>query len=242
MKQNIYDDPTFFDGYKAFREDPGAINRFLEQPALHSLTGSCAGLSVLDLGCGMGDFCRHARNTGAERVVGVDLSKRMLGEATKDGRGIEYRRGAVESCRFAAESFDLVVSSYMFHYVKDFSFAMKRVARWMKPGARLVFSVEHPVQTCASLYWEHDSEGRRIAFRMRDYQNEGVRKGHWFVDGVVKYHRTTETYVREVLGSGLVLEALREPRVASRFERQRPELRSQRERPAVLLLAAQKPL
>jgi SAM-dependent methyltransferase len=241
MMQNIYDHPTFFAGYKAFREDPANINRFLEQPALRALLPSLRGQAVLDLGCGMGDFCRAARAGGARRVVGVDLSARMLAEAMRDADGIEYRRAAAESCRFPAGAFDLVVSSYTFHYVRSFRPVARRIARWLAPGGRLVFSVEHPMQTCANLYWELDDEGKRFAFRVKSYKDEGPREARWFVEGVVKYHRTVETYVNDVIASGLQVEAIREPHVAAKFERARPELRVHRERPAVLLVAARKP-
>ena len=40
-----------------------------------------AGSRVLDLGCGMGWFCRWAAENGAASVLGIDLSSNMLDRA-----------------------------------------------------------------------------------------------------------------------------------------------------------------
>lgn len=37
MKQNIYDNPEFFNQYKALRQRPTNYNRLLEQPTMKSL-------------------------------------------------------------------------------------------------------------------------------------------------------------------------------------------------------------
>ena len=46
---------------------------------------------------------------------------------------------------------------------------------------------------------------------MDHYRDEGERRTHWFIDGVVKYHRTVETYVNVLLAAGLVLARLEQP-------------------------------
>ena len=74
------------------------------------------------------------------------------------------------------------------------------------------------------------------------YREEGRRESTWFVDGVVKYHRTVETYVNTVIDSGLVLRRLGEPEATPEAMRERPDLIETRRRPAFLLLAAEKPL
>jgi hypothetical protein len=51
-KQNIFDNETFFEGYKAIRDREGNANDLFEIPALFSLLPDLKGKSVLDLGCG----------------------------------------------------------------------------------------------------------------------------------------------------------------------------------------------
>jgi SAM-dependent methyltransferase len=81
--QNIYDDTTFFEGYKALRDTDAGLNGALEIPALHRLLPELSNSHVLDLGCGFGEFARFARARGAASVTGVDISARMLEEAVR---------------------------------------------------------------------------------------------------------------------------------------------------------------
>lgn len=50
MKQNIYDNEAFFNGYSKIRENEYNANNLFEKPALYSLLPDLAGKTVLDLG------------------------------------------------------------------------------------------------------------------------------------------------------------------------------------------------
>lgn len=238
--QNIYDNPEFFAGYKKLRDEGRGLNDNLEQPALWSLIGgSLAGMTVLDLGCGFGGFARNARALGADRVLGVDLSENMLAEArkrTQDAR-IEYRRSSMEELALQQQTFDLVVSSLMLHYVKDYDAAIRKIAGYLRPGGRFVFSVEHPIFTArAEQDWIRAEDGTPLYWPVDNYRDEGDRRIRWFVDGVVKYHRTIETYVNGLIASGLSLQRLLEPEPVPTAPPERAEL--ERRRPPFLVIAA----
>jgi 2-polyprenyl-3-methyl-5-hydroxy-6-metoxy-1,4-benzoquinol methylase len=99
MTQNIYDDPEFFAGYRRLPRSVEGLAGAPEWPSLRSLLPELRDRTVLDLGCGFGWFCRWAREAGAQRVLGVDVSEKMLAEArvrTADA-AITYRR-ADRSC------------------------------------------------------------------------------------------------------------------------------------------------
>lgn len=235
--QNIYDDPVFFAGYKKLRDDAGSLNDTLEQPALWSMIGDdLNGLSILDLGCGFGSFARKARSLGADRVLGVDVSENMLGEAkerTNDSR-IEYRCAGIEDLALEERGFDLVVSSLMLHYVRDYESVLRKIAIYLRPGGRVVFSVEHPIYTArAEQEWIRGANGDELYWPVDNYRPEGERQTRWFVEGVVKYHRTIESYVNGLIAAGFTLERLLEPA---------PGVNSlldlERRRPPYLLIAA----
>ncbi|MDR3437556.1 class I SAM-dependent methyltransferase [Telmatospirillum sp.] len=241
--QNIYDNPEFFAGYAHLRQTATGLNDVLEQPALWSLLPqSLDGLRVLDLGCGFGDFARKARRNGARSVLAVDISAKMLAAAKKQTQdpAIEYRQLGIEHLDLDGGSFDIVVSSLAFHYVEDYPAAVARVADLLAPGGRLAFSVEHPICTAmAAQQWVRDSDGHALYWPIDDYRLEGARKTKWFVDGVVKYHRTVESYVNGLLASGLTLRCLKEPEpVAGGASAVIPGLDLHRRRPPFLLLAA----
>ena len=83
-KQNIFDNETFFEGYKALREKDVNANIIFEYPALCSLLPDLNGKRILDLGCGFGEHCVEYVRKGAERVVGIDISQKMLEVAVKE--------------------------------------------------------------------------------------------------------------------------------------------------------------
>ena len=82
MEQNIYDNPEFFSGYYELRSRSDNYNELLEQPAMANLLPDLHGKSVLDLGCGFGRNCADFVHRGARRVVGIDISEKMLNAAT----------------------------------------------------------------------------------------------------------------------------------------------------------------
>src|SRR5579883_1927397 len=81
MTQNIYDDEAFFEAYGRLERSVEGLDGAAEWPALRALLPNLGGLEILDLGCGYGWFCRWARQAGAARVLGMDVSERMLARA-----------------------------------------------------------------------------------------------------------------------------------------------------------------
>src|SRR5438034_11057589 len=81
MPQNVYDNPDFFAGYSQLRRSREGLAGAPEWPTLRSMLPPLEGLRVLDLGCGFGAFARWARKNGADSVLGVDLSEKMLARA-----------------------------------------------------------------------------------------------------------------------------------------------------------------
>ncbi len=58
MTQNIYDDPTFFEGYGQLGRSTDGLAGAVEWPAIQAMLPDMRSLRVVDLGCGFGWFCR----------------------------------------------------------------------------------------------------------------------------------------------------------------------------------------
>ncbi|TDW25223.1 methyltransferase family protein [Rhizobium azibense] len=242
MPQNIYDEPIFFEGYKNLRQNDTGLNGALEQPAIRALLLDLKGLRILDMGCGFGDFARYARSSGAASVTGLDVSENMIAEAKllTDDSQIDYLCSSIEEIAFPPESFDLVVSSMVLHYVDDYASIVQRVSAYLPIEGRFIFSVEHPVCTANPVGWTTDADGHPVIWPLDNCQKEGVRHTKWFVDGVVKFHRTAETYVTTLLRAGFRLDHFGEPTPLPEFLSERPALSMNLRRPPILLLAATK--
>lgn len=241
--QNIYDDPIFFDSYKKLRQNDTGLNGALEVPALHALLPDLSGRRVLDLGCGFGDFARYARDRGVRSVTAIDVSEKMISEATRltADDNIIYLHRSIEDYSPEPESFDLAVSSMALHYISDYAAVAKRVFAGLASGGKFIFSVEHPVCTAHPAGWVRSPDGTALHWPLDQYQDEGERQTSWFVDGVTKYHRTVESYVNTLIAQGFRLDHLGEPQPLAEFLSERPSLAETLRRPPVLLLAATKP-
>lgn len=241
--QNIYDDPTFFAGYKSLRQNDTGLNGALEVPAVRQLMPDLRGCTVLDLGCGFGDFARYAREAGAASVTALDVSSKMIEEAkrlTKDPT-INYLQCAIEDYIPQPERFEVVVSSMALHYIADYRSVLPRLFVGLRPGGRFVFSVEHPVCTASPVGWIANEGNQNQYWPTDQYEEEGPRRTKWFVDNVIKHHRTVASYVNSLLETGFVLNRLVEPAPAVAMLISRPDLTIHRRRPPILILACSRP-
>ena len=240
MKQNIYDDPQFFEGYSQLRRHESGLNMAVDQPAMRSLLPTLASKRLLDLGCGFGKMCRYSIEQGAASAVGVDISTKMLAKAredTADAR-ISYIQSALEDLDFAPASFDVVVSSLALHYVERYDSICANVKSWLVAGGSFVFSVEHPMVTAYPVgnYLAGKDESQH--WEIDDYKFEGIRHTQWITDDVIKYHRSVETYVNTLIDKGFTIARLLEPEATEDQIRKRPDLREESRRPTFMVICA----
>ena len=149
VQQNIYDNEIFFAGYKKIRDNKVNANNLFEIPALFSMIPDLKGKRILDLGCGFGEHCKQFVDCGAERVVGIDISKKMLEVAMAENchSKIEYINMAMEEISQLQDKFDVVISSLAFHYVEDFEGVIRNVYNLLDENGVFIFSQENPLCT-----------------------------------------------------------------------------------------------
>ena len=239
MKQNLYDDSVFFDRYMDYRQNPLCLNNTVEQPALLACLPDLEGTRFMDIGCGTGDLCATARERGAKNVLGLDISRRMCDEARRlVSDRIEIVNLAVEDYQTNA-SFDVIVSSLALHYVADYLDIIRKIRGWLRDGGTFVFSVNHPNYTADLQSVPDFGSGREMTLTVEHYQEEGIRRHYWFVEGVIKYHRTLQTYLEGLVQARLEIRRLLEPRPRREFRNTIPELRSADRRPVFMVVAAE---
>jgi len=98
------------------------------------------GMRVLDLGCGTGTAALEiaSRLNGTGKVVGVDVSLKMLQEAQQklSQRGltnVEFVPGSAHELEYEA-TFDVVFSTNAYHHFADKTDIFRRVWRSLKSG------------------------------------------------------------------------------------------------------------
>jgi len=95
---------------------------------------------VLDAGCGVGLTPCYLTRTYGCRVVGVDITPKMIvraqDEARRRGVGnrVRWAVGDAQSLPFAAESFDAVLVESVSVFLDDIAQGFREYARVIKPG------------------------------------------------------------------------------------------------------------
>jgi SAM-dependent methyltransferase len=109
--------------------------------------GIRSGDQVLDIGCGTGLTTREAARAAAPgRVVGVDVSERMLERARQVTAAerldnVRYELGDAQVHRFDPAGFEVAISRFGTMFFSDAAAAFANIAAALRPGARLVLLV-----------------------------------------------------------------------------------------------------
>lgn len=144
MKENKYDDKIFYEKYSQMNRSKEGLSGAGEWETLKGILPDFKGKRMLDLGCGYGWHSIYAMENGASSVVGIDISQSMLKVAKEKTHfsEVEYICGAIEDMDFKEESFDIVLSSLAFHYIKDYKELIEKINKVLKPNGILIFTVE----------------------------------------------------------------------------------------------------
>jgi SAM-dependent methyltransferase len=146
-------------------------------------------------------------------VVAFDISVEQL----RVGRQLDRRTGtAVRTVAadavaipFKDGAFDIACSAFgALPFVADAEAALLEIARTLKPGGMLVFSVTHPIR------WSMPDDPSPAGLRIT--QSYFDRTPYVEVDGqgtaiYAEHHRTTGDWVRALTGAGFIIDDLLEP-------------------------------
>lgn len=211
--ENEYEKEDFFRRYARMPRSMEGLKAAGEWHQLKPLFPPLEGKRVLDLGCGYGWHCKFASDQGAERVLGIDLSQKMIDEARRrnSGREITYRVCGMDEYEYPEQKWDLVLSNLALHYVQDLDDIFCRVRRTLKPDGVFLFNIEHPVFTAGvGQDWIYDDAGQPRHWPVDNYFRPGERVTHFLGCRVCKQHHTLTQILMGLLEQGFVLEAVEE--------------------------------
>ncbi len=116
---------------------------------------------VLDVACGPCGVTRQLARRTSARLVGIDLSRDMLGEGehniARDGLSerVSLVLGRGEQLPFPDATFDALTFTYLLRYVADPEATLRELARVVKPGGHIA-SLEFAVPSAPwwhALWW-----------------------------------------------------------------------------------------
>lgn len=236
----FYDNDVVFATYMRGRQRVDNPNDTLERPILMELMGDIRGKRILDLGCGDAAIGRELLTAGCNRYLGIEGSSKMAATAREllkgtTGQVIEVNLNA---CTIPSDSFDLVISRLVLHYLLSLTDLFNQVYNGLVDGGRFIFSVEHPVITSSDFAWR--GQGKRGSWLVDDYFTAGPRVVSWLGDEVTKYHRTVEDYFLLFRKAGFAVDDVRESRPQREYFTDESEYQRRKRIPLFLFLGGSK--
>lgn len=179
------------------------LNAYYERPAMLSLAGEVRGRRVLDAGCGSGPLAAELLRRGAV-VTGLDASPAMVELARRRlGDDVPLHVGDLaEPLPFADDSFDDVVASLVLHYLEDWGAPLAELRRVLRPGGRLLLSVNHPTVRVFNFPQED-------YFATREYVETLELDGQ--PTEVTFWHRPLRAMTRAFTDAGFTISLVEEP-------------------------------
>ncbi len=151
--EGLYLDAADLDGYREQSRKRYILEPYIEEFADFS---NCAGLSVLEIGVGLGSDHQRFAEHGAV-LSGVDLTSRAV-EHTKrrfaaTNNSSKLSVGDAENLQFPDRSFDLVYSWGVLHHSPDTMGAISEVWRVLKPGGRAKIMIYNKFSVVGFMLW-----------------------------------------------------------------------------------------
>ena len=136
--------------YKEMRWERNRLAQFekwLTQTTVEDELGDARVSSALELGCGPGTWTGTLAER-AERVLAVDLSEAMLGQARHtlaERSNIDLMQADIGSFDPGSQTFDRILSVRVLEYVPEWQRAVESFGRWLSPGGRAVVVTKTPI-------------------------------------------------------------------------------------------------
>lgn len=238
--KNTYDDKQFFDQYAKMLRSQQGLSGAGEWRQFRALFPDLSGKSVLDLGCGYGWHCKYAAECGAKRVLGIDLSEKMINAAKEKNTDpkITYRVCGVEDYDYPANSHDCVISNLVLHYIADIGAIFRKVYLTLKTNGVFLLNMEHPIFTAGvNQDWIYDSDGKPQYWPVDNYFYPGERITHFLGQDVTKQHHTLTQILMGLISTGFRLEVV-EDAMPSVDMMNLPGMADEMRRPMMLLIKA----
>jgi SAM-dependent methyltransferase len=181
-----------------------AENGFVEHPTMRRQLGDVQGLSVLDAGCGPGILASYLVERGAS-VTAFDVSPKMIELAKRrlGKRAQIHLADMAEPLTFLKdEEFNIIASSLAIDYVRDWAPVLREFWRVLKPGGRLVITVQHPL---GAYFWYKLDRATGVQYvetTWRGFGGEPVQ--------MPDYYRSFEEMVNPLINAGFELRQVRD--------------------------------
>lgn len=208
-------------------KEEGTYQKELILPNLVRLMDIKKGEFVLDLACGQGFFTREIYKLGA-KVMGVDVSKELVGLAEKIGKAenlkIDYRVSSADDLSFIKNnSIDKIVIVLAIQNIENVAGVLKECQRILKLNGKLFLVLNHPAfRIPKQSSWDWDEKNKSQYRRIDQYLSESKveiqmhpsassgRVPGLKSEKTISFHRPLQYYFKLLGKNGLAVDRLEE--------------------------------
>ena len=190
---------------------------------MYKLLPGLKGKTTISLGCGSGEDCNYLKLQGAERVVGIDTSEKLIEIARTSYPDCDFQVMDMEQLDFTENSFDFAYSSLAIHYIENWHKVLSEVYRVLKPNSYFLFSCNHPVYSALETTVDNDNVKVHQLSRTKDKITDTVKvTGNYMsrqpivINGgntmsVTTWHKAIGEIANEVTDVGFLIANIVEP-------------------------------
>ncbi|MEV8374640.1 class I SAM-dependent methyltransferase [Kribbella sp. NPDC056861] len=203
MPKTDFDD--FAAAYSADNET-NLLNGHYERPAMLDLAGDVAGRHILEAGCGSGPLAAALCDRGAT-ISGFDLSAAMI-DLARQRLGNDADLTVADLAKplpYPDATFDDVTASLVLHYLEDWTEPLAELRRVLKPGGRLILSLNHPF-----VYTALSPDGNY--FDITEFSFDAEHGGHTVTYTI--WHRPLQAMTDAFTAAGFRVSAISEPTIS----------------------------
>jgi len=198
----------------------GEYQKELILPNLLRLMEIKKGEAILDVACGPGFFANEFFKKGA-RVVGVDISEKLVNLAKKNYPKIDFRAGSADNVSFWGEkSFDKAVMILAIQNIEKVQETLAECAKVLKPQGKLFIVMTHPAfRALKESSWGWDDKNQVQYRRMDKYLSESKQQilmhpsmdsGQFKGNYTTSFNRPLQYYFKAINKAGMAVGRLEE--------------------------------
>jgi ubiquinone biosynthesis O-methyltransferase len=138
-----------------YNEKKGSFIDKVETDSAFQMLKMSAGMKVLDVGCGTGNFSIKLAKSGCH-VTGIDVSEEMLlfarAKASEQNIKIHFLNMDAQNLQFPDNEFDMVISMAAIEFINDIPKALEEIFRVVKVGGQVLIGTINGDSDWGKLY------------------------------------------------------------------------------------------